>query len=244
MTAQESRIAQLELELAKVKDELVKAREALKQLSMKLELLTPPAEFLKPTSVTVDAKKTAVMVVDMQNDFCNPKGSLFVGPSVEAAIPCIKTLLDRARGVGIPIIYTQDWHAPDDPEFAIWPIHCVRNTWGAEVVEELKPKPGDIMLRKMTYDSWFKPKTMEDLEDIVKRLNVTHIIVVGTVSHICVMHAVAGAALRGYKVVVPIDCISSIESFKEFSHQFSIFQMKFLYGADITKVDLITFKKT
>jgi nicotinamidase-related amidase len=232
VATQQSLISTLKAELDKTTAELRGLRtEVEKLVASKPQLPTP-----KP--VTVTARTTALIIVDMQNDFCKPNGSLFVGPSVTASIPHIKALLDRARKAGVHVIYTQDWHPADDPEFKIWPMHCVQGTWGAEVIDELKPMPGDYVVKKTTYDAFFARKTDVSLEDLLKDLNVDTVIVTGTVSNICVMHVVAGASLRGFKVVVPIDCISALN---DYGQELAIFQMSFLYRAEITNSTLITF---
>lgn len=107
-----------------------------------------------PKPVVVSSNTTALIIVDMQNDFCKPEGSLFLGPNVTATIPHIRFLLDKARAAGMVVIYTQDWHAPDDPEFKIWPVHAVRDTWGAAVIDELRPTPKDYFIKKTTYDAF------------------------------------------------------------------------------------------
>lgn len=75
----------------------------------------------------------------MLNDFINPTGSLYVKNS-EKIIEPIKNILNAARIVGAQIVYVCDWHEENDPEFENWPKHCVKNTWGAEIVDELMPK--------------------------------------------------------------------------------------------------------
>lgn len=208
-------------------------------------LAAPPPVTLSvaPKAVAVSSKSTALIIVDMQNDFCRPEGKLYVGPSCARSIPHIKYLLDRARGAGIPIIYTQDWHAPDDPEFKVWPPHCIMNTWGSEIVDELKPSERDYIVRKggkpLSYDCWFASYEPGHLERILESLGVDTLIIAGTVSNICVYHAVAGAAMRGYRVVVPIDCISALS---DYGQELAIFQFSSVYRAEITNSTSITFE--
>src|SRR5436189_4146883 len=79
---------------------------------------------------------TALLVVDVQNDFADPKGSLYVRGG-EDVVPVADREIDAAQRVGATVAYTQDWHPPDTPHFAkdggVWPVHCVRDTWGAEL---------------------------------------------------------------------------------------------------------------
>jgi nicotinamidase/pyrazinamidase len=83
---------------------------------------------------------TALLVVDVQNDFADPKGSLSVR-GAEAIIPTINDAINSAEAAGSPVIYTQDWHPPSTPHFqkdgGIWPVHCVQGTWGAEFHPDL-----------------------------------------------------------------------------------------------------------
>lgn len=165
--------------------------------------------------------KTAVLVVDMQNDFVHKDGALPV-PGASATIPAIRDLLQRARDAGVGVIFTQDWHAPDDPEFEIWPRHCVAGTWGAEIVPELAPREDEPRVKKTTYDPFYKT----DLEGILRRRKIEHLVIVGTVANICVLHAAGSASLRGLKVVVPKDGVSALS---EFDMLLAFRQLTFLY---------------
>ncbi len=166
-------------------------------------------------------KKSAVLVVDMQNDFVEEKGALRV-PTAAATVPAIRDLLQRAREAGASVVYTQDWHTPEDREFRIWPRHCVAGTWGADIVVELCPKPGEPTVRKTTYDPFFRT----ELEDLLRARGIEILVVVGTVANICVLHAAGSAALRGLRVIVPKDCVSALT---EFDFLLSFRQLTFLY---------------
>ena len=87
--------------------------------------------------------KKALVIVDMQNDFVHPYGKLQV-PYATDIISTIQELKKKAKAKGVPVIYTQDWHTKDDAEFKVWPEHCVENTLGAEIIDELKPEGGEI----------------------------------------------------------------------------------------------------
>ncbi len=167
------------------------------------------------------AADTALLVVDMQNDFVREGGALRV-PAAEATVKPIQALLERARKAKVPILFTQDWHAPDDPEFRIWPPHCVAGTWGAEIISELSPQPREIVVKKTTYDPFFRT----ELEKILQDKGVETLVIVGTVANICVLHAAGSAALRGLKVVVPKDAVSALN---EFDLLLAFRQITFLY---------------
>jgi nicotinamidase-related amidase len=185
--------------------------------------------------VSVDTWKAAVIVVDMQNDFTHPKGRLFV-PEAPKTIPNISRLLARARQYGVPIIYTQDWHMRDDPEFRIWGEHAIGGTWGAEIVEELKPQVGDIVIRKLRYDAFYGTHLEHILSRVLKR---DTLIITGTVANICVLHTAGSAALRWFDVIVPIDGVSALTEFDLYA---ALRQIDFLYkGKIVRSVDDIAF---
>jgi nicotinamidase-related amidase len=211
-----------------------------------LGTLVPPA--VEPEAVTIDPSKTALIIVDMQNDFLLLGGKL--GPTTEAgASACaeytsrIKALLDKCRDAGMPVVYTQDYHHPDDPEFAIWPPHCVVGTSGQEEVSELTPEAGDYVLHKggktVSYDCFYASYEPNEMENTLASLGVDTVIVTGTVSNICVYCAVVGCAQRGYETIVPKDCILSLAPSGE---RLALFQFSALYGVVVTQSDMITFK--
>src|SRR5437016_13937196 len=84
---------------------------------------------------------TALIVTDVQNDFADPKGGLYVSGG-EQVVPVANQEISRARQGGALIVYTQDWHPGSTPHFqkdgGIWPVHCVQGTWGAEFHPDLR----------------------------------------------------------------------------------------------------------
>src|SRR3546814_15677770 len=85
--------------------------------------------------------RTALVVVDVQNDFADPGGSLYVAEG-DDIVPRVNELIAAAGAAGALIVYTQDCHPPETPHFApqggTWPVHVVRDTWGAELHTELE----------------------------------------------------------------------------------------------------------
>ncbi len=239
----ETQLNYLTGELASAKAELKKAKAELAEMKS----LVPPYVESKP--VTIDPGKTALIIVDMQNDFLKLGGKL--GPTdAKGAQYCatiishVKALLDRCREAGMPVIYTQDYHYPDDPEFAIWPPHCEVGTPGVEIVPELAPEPGDYIIRKggktVSYDCFFASHEPNEMENVLKKLGVDTVIVTGTVSNICVYAAVVGCAQRGYKTIVPRDCIASLAPYGE---RLALNQFSALYRVIVTESKLIRFFK-
>jgi nicotinamidase-related amidase len=178
-------------------------------------------EYAVEPNVEVDPATTALVIVDMQNDFVNPEGRLHV-PAAQQTVPVIAGLLAAARANRMPVIYTQDWHEPGDPEAALWGTHAEAGTWGAEIVPELAPRPGDLVLRKVRYDGFYGTP----LEHELRRRRIDTLIVVGTVSNICVLHTAGSAALRWFRVIVPVDAVSALTDFDQHA---ALRQISFLY---------------
>ena len=141
----------------------------------------------------------ALLIIDMLNDFVLEGAPLEV-PETRKVIPAIKKEIENARAKGSPVIYICDTHGKDDKEFSKfgWPAHAVKGTKGAEVVEELKPEKGDIIIGKTTYSGFYNTK----LDETLKRLGVNTLRLTGCVTHICVMFTASDAVLKDYSVTV------------------------------------------
>ncbi len=179
-------------------------------------------------AVELPAQDSAVIVVDMQNDFVKQGGALVV-PDAAATLSSLQRLLTRARSAGVRIAYTQDTHFAGDPEWEIWPRHCEADTWGWEIVEELAPRPDDLVCRKSRYDGFYGTWLEHFLTNVWKARNL---VIVGTVSSICVLHTAASAGLRWFSVVVPADCISALT---DFDQALTLRQVSWLYTGSVTK---------
>src|SRR4051794_30977583 len=94
--------------------------------------------------------RTALVVVDVQNDFADPAGSLSV-PGATAVIESVNEHIAAATAGGAVVVYTQDWHPPRTPHFVTdggpWPVHCVRGSWGAALHPALDVVAGDPVLK-------------------------------------------------------------------------------------------------
>jgi nicotinamidase-related amidase len=159
-------------------------------------------------AVVIDPARTALIVIDMQNDFVQRGGSLLV-PDAEATVPAIRRLLELARLNRMRVVYSQDTHRLGDPEWEIWPEHCLEGTWGWEIIAELAPGVDDTVLRKLRYDAFFGTS----LDHLLRLWGIDTLIVCGTVANIGVQYTAASAALRWYHVVIPRDAISALEPF-------------------------------
>ena len=177
--------------------------------------------------VRVDPDRTALIVVDMQNDFVKEGGSLVV-PDAEATIPNIKGLLDLARESEMRVVFTQDTHNDGDPEWEIWPEHVREGSWGWEIVDELKPLEDELVIRKVRYDAFYGTH----LDHFLRLWGVNTLIICGTVANICVHYTAASAALRWYDVIIPRDATSALDPFDLES---SLRQTSFLFTGRITE---------
>ncbi len=164
----------------------------------------------QPEPLTIDAAKTAVLVIDMQNDF-GAEGGMFhragidIAP-IKAAVPPTARVLAAARAAAIPAIYVKmefrpdlsDVGAPDSPNRRKHaPLNLgmpvagpgerkgrilIRDTWNTEIVPELAPKPGDIVVSKHRFSAFFET----DLDMILRSLGVSSLIVTGCTTSVCV----------------------------------------------------------
>jgi len=169
--------------------------------------------------------KVAIIVIDMLNDFIY--GSLKC-ERVLKIIPNIKKLIEVGRENGIPIIYGNDSHLPNiDKEFDLWGPHAVKGTKGAEVIEELKPKNSDYVIEKRRYSTFYQT----DLDLLLRELDIEGVILTGLHTNVCVRHTAADAFFRGYKIIIPKDCV---EAFTEEDHVTGLDYLKKIYGAELT----------
>lgn len=188
-------------------------------------------------SIALPSDDTALIIVDMQNDFVREEGGLHI-EAAASTIPNIRYLIDAARNAGVRIAYTQDTQVEGDPEWDIWPRHCEQGTWGWEIIEELGPQKNELVCVKNRYDGFYGSWLGHFLGSIWR---VKHLVIVGTVSNICVLHTAASAGLRWYHIVVPADGISAMT---EFDQALTLRQVTSLYAGQAVKSSKdITFKK-
>jgi nicotinamidase-related amidase len=169
--------------------------------------------------------KRALLVIDMLNDFLLPGAPLEV-PAGREVIPNIAREIAAARAQGAAVVYVCDRHAPNDPEFAQWPAHCVAGTPGTDVVKELAPQPGDVAVPKTTYSGFYGT----DLEARLKELGVQSLTVTGILTDICVYWTAGEAALRGWRPEVVRDCVAAAS---EEDHATALRQVERLFGVKI-----------
>jgi nicotinamidase-related amidase len=147
----------------------------------------PPPPELQP--VTVEPKVTALLILDIQNQNCNPERR----PRCMASIPKIRGLLMEARNKGMPVIYS-----------------LTRNASEADIREEVSPQAGEPVV-KSGVDKFHGT----DLEEILRAKGVQTVILVGTSAHGAVLHTATGAAMREFRVIVPVDGMSAGDAYAE-----------------------------
>ena len=147
------------------------------------------------------------IVVDMVNGFC--KHGNLASPRCDAAIPRVRAAIESRKQAGDQLIFLADTHDPNDREFEIFPVHCVRGTHESEVVDELqKYLAGARLIRKRRYSGFFET----NLEQVLKQAAPSTVTVVGVCTDICVLHTVADLRNRDYAVVVPADGVATFDA--------------------------------
>lgn len=184
----------------------------------------------KPDALTIDVSKTAVIVVDMQNDF-GAKGGMFDRAGfdltgIQAAVGPISQVVAAAREHGIPIIYVKEVLSPDlsdvggehsphgrmarrmaigesvaAPDGQPSRIH-IDDTWHTEILPELAPRAGDTIVKKRRWSAFYET----ELDDKLQALGVQYLIVVGCTTSVCVESTIRDGAVRDYACLLPADC--------------------------------------
>ncbi|MGQ7297389.1 isochorismatase family protein [Quadrisphaera sp. KR29] len=161
---------------------------------------------------------TALVVVDVQVDFADPGGSLYVAGG-EQVVPLVNAEVEAAVAAGSPVVFTQDWHPEHTPHFAAdggtWPVHCVAGTPGADLHPDLVVPEGAPRVRKGTgaedgYSGFSEldlasgRREATVLGDLLDAHGVRRIVVVGLAGDYCVRATALDGAARGLEVEVPL----------------------------------------
>lgn len=170
----------------------------------------------------------AVLVIDMLVGFLEPDHSLYCGDDAREIIPNVQGLIEREQAAASRVFFICDSHDPDDLEFEMFPVHCVRGTAESQVISELSGYEGDV-IPKRRYSAFFGT----DLEKRLADLQPEKIIICGVCTDICVMHTTADARNRDYAVEVPVDCVATFDSE---AHQYALRHMESILGARLVGV--------
>lgn len=167
-------------------------------------------------------EKTALIVVDVQNDFADPKGNLYVSGG-EQVVPVINREIERALEAGAPVVYTQDWHPESTPHFekdgGIWPVHCVADSWGAQFHPDLTVK-GEVVRKGTGGEDGYSGFTVRDpqsgeegqtgLDGLLRERGIERVVVVGLATDYCVKATALDALAKGYPTHVRRDAIRAV----------------------------------
>lgn len=173
--------------------------------------------------------RKALLIIDMLNDFVRAGTPLEV-PQNREILPALQRRLLHARRDGIPVIFISDGHTPNDPEFSRmgWPPHAIKGTAGAAVIAELAPQADEILITKTTYSGF----NGTDLEEVLKKLAVDELVLTGCVSNICILYTAADAVMKGYRVIVPTDCVAHLDPA---AGEFAFNQMQTVLGVQLER---------
>jgi nicotinamidase/pyrazinamidase len=166
---------------------------------------------------------TALLVVDLQNDFADPAGGLSV-PGGADIVPIVNIEISSARAAGALVVYTQDWHPESTPHFAkdggIWPVHCVGGSWGAELHPELVVD-GPRVRKGENGEDGYSGFTMRDpetgetiptpLEDLLRGRDAVRVVVCGLATDYCVKATALDAARLGFEAYLLLDAIRAVD---------------------------------
>lgn len=164
-------------------------------------------------TLEIDPKTSALLIIDMQNDATRPEGKLAainLPEPAAALIPHIRKLIDSAHSVKMPVVYTKSTHRHDhidtNPFSPVIALDATKEgSWGAEIDEELKPAPEDIVVVKHRWSSFYCTL----LEPILKNLGIKTLLITGVLTNACVLHTTVAAHDRDYRTIVVRDCVAS-----------------------------------
>lgn len=185
----------------------------------------------------LDPESTALVVVDMQNGFCHPDGSLYAPPS-EAAIESVSALLKRAREHDIQVVFTRDVHPPEQfedahyyDEFDRWGEHVLEDSWEAEIVDALTVADGDHIVEKHTYDAF----QQTELDGWLSARNIKDLVICGTLANVCVLHTAGSAGLRDYRPIIIEDAVGYLGAA---DREYALDHADWLFGEVVASEDL------
>ena len=195
------------------------------------------------TPLIIDPKETALLVVDMQNGFCDPQGTMArAGVNYfpqNRIIPTVKELVHVCRQAGIHVVWSLQRHYPDDvtrsrhkipshlAKLGVYP--CLKDTWDAELVVQLKGEvmPEDDVLEKHRSSCFYNTT----LEVKLRMRGITTLIICGVATNYCVESTIRDAYARDYDIVVVEDCVATLW---EDLHRATLKNVEMFYGTAIS----------
>jgi nicotinamidase-related amidase len=178
---------------------------------------------------TTDTSRSALVVVDLANDFVHAGGVIADAGGAayqaraQAIVPTLKRLIEGARAAGVQVVYATDAHTPDDCELAKWPPHAMKGTKWAEIVPDLTPRTGDLVLAKTTYSPFVSTRLDEEL----RGRGITTLYVTGLHTDCCARHTSGDAFQLGYNLVWVTD---ALQAFTDEQHRQGLEYFKTWYA--------------
>ena len=173
--------------------------------------------------MTTYTARTALVVVDVQNDFADPQGSLSVRGGLDV-VRAVDAEVAAATAAGAPVFYTQDWHPADTPHFAkdggTWPVHCVQGTWGAQLHPDLDVR-GEVVRKGEHGEDGYSGFSMRDpvtgevvptrLAQLLRDAGVERLVVLGLATDYCVRATALDGRAQGWPVTVPWSAVAAVD---------------------------------
>lgn len=175
--------------------------------------------------------ESALVVIDLANDFVFAGGTIADagGPAyqarAQAVVPTLKRLVEAARRVGVTVVYATDAHLPGDDELRKWPPHAMKGTPQADIVADLRPRRGDVVIEKRTYS----PFVSTDIHEQLRGRGIRRLYVTGLHTDCCARHTSGDAFQRGYELVWITD---ALEAFTDEAHRQGLEYFRAWYAAD------------
>ena len=177
------------------------------------------------------AKRSAVVVVDMARDFVEEGGFIANagGPEyrekAKAIVPLLASMLDTARKAGVTVVYSTDCHTPDDSELQKWPPHSMKGTEWADIVPDLAPQDGDLVIPKTTYSGF----QSSDIEESLRTRGIDTLYITGLHTDCCCRHTSGDAFQKGFDLVWVTD---ALQAFTDEAHEAGLEYFKAWYATD------------
>jgi nicotinamidase-related amidase len=194
--------------------------------------MAPTTNSTKSSSLSADPRTSAIIVVDLANDFVYAGGTIADAGGAEyqsraaTVIPPLQRLLTAAREAGVTVIFSTDAHTPTDSELRKWPPHSMAGTHQAQIVDGLTPQEGDVVLGKRTYSQF---QTDDAIDRILADRGIRTVYIAGLHTDCCARHTSGDVFQRGYDLVWVTD---ALQAFTQAQHEAGLEYYKAWYATD------------
>jgi nicotinamidase-related amidase len=184
-----------------------------------------------PADTSSELGRSALIVIDLANDFVFPGGVIADagGPEYQARaqsiIQPLRRLIDEARRAGILVVFATDAHTAEDSELSKWPPHSMKGSPEAEIVAGLAPQPGDLVIEKQTYSPFFS----SDLHEQLSSRGIDRLYITGLHTDCCARHTSGDAFQLGYDLIWVTD---AMQAFTDEAHQAGLEYFKMWYASE------------